>query len=521
MQICLPHYDRLKTAIKVRGLWDMVGGPKPEMVEKFEASIEGVEKVEHFDPLLAANNMIWSVGMKCFGLGLMQPDEHGNHRCPVRKARRDGLDREGCDRSRAHRPGLQKVERMQAADPAQSIDVSDNESEVLRLLRRGRVGSAHVRPYKGLYWEIDFSFPGGLKCGRQRFYRRSPTAAYRFAIQKTKEFREHGILAGKLTSGQRWVAADCFRRLAEIHGDDPAVLLNVVSEHLDRHPKAGNARTIDQVRIEIVAKKRRGERRERYVRDFDYKMRCLVEALGNVPISSVTTVMLEKELARHPEWASGTVHSVVQAWKVLFNYAVKYGYALKNPCVCLELPRKRKAKPEVLSALQVHRLLAACITDPIMEQCLAYVAIGCFTGIRPEEMQRLRWEMFNFDAGLITIDGKDSKCGERGIVKMSANLISWIRPVAKASGPVLRAQVAKLRALCRECLGLTRWPHDCMRHSFASYHYTEFRDIGEVCSQLRHGTGQIVFINHYYVVRSPAEARYFWRIVRPVALLTA
>jgi integrase/recombinase XerD len=410
---------------------------------------------------------------------------------------------------------------LKSADPAQQNDVSDNESEALRLLRRGRVGAAHVRLHKGLYWEIDFSFPGGLKCGRKRYYRRSASAAYRTAIQKTKEFREHGKLAGQLTTGQRWVAAECFRITAELYGEDPAVLLNILREHRDRHPKAGNARTIDEVRIEIVAKKRRGERRERYVRDFDYKMRCLAKALGNAPISSVTSLMLEKELARHSDWASGTVHSVVQAWKVIFNYAVKYGYCLTNPCVNLELPRKRKAKPEVLSAIQVHRLLAACITDETMKCCLAYVAIGCFTGIRPEEMQRLRWEMFNFDAGLITIDGEDSKCGERGIVKMSANLVSWLKPVAKASGRVLREPVAKLRTRCRVHLGLTRWPHDCMRHSFASYHYTAHRDIGEVCSQLRHGTGQIVFINHYYVVRSPAEAHYFWRIVRPVGLLTA
>mgnify|MGYP007007268600 CR=1 FL=1 len=60
-----------------------------------------------------------------------------------------------------------------------------------------------------------------------------------------------------------------------------------------------------------------------------------------------------------------------------------------------------------------------------------------------------------------------------------------------------------------------------MRHSFGSYHYTEHRDIGEVCSQLRHGTGQLVFINHYYVVRAPAEAHYFWGIFRPAGLLTA
>lgn len=156
-----------------------------------------------------------------------------------------------------------------------------------------------------------------------------------------------------------------------------------------------------------------------------------------------------------------------------------------------------------------------------MADCLLYVAIGCFTGIRPEEMQRLRWEMFNFEAGYITIDGEDAKCGERGIVRMSANLISWIRPIAKTTGPVLESKVDKLRTLCRIFLGLKRWMHDCMRHGFASFHYSFHRDIGEVCAMLRHGTGQLVFINNYYIVRDPSEAVYFWGIFRPYGLLTA
>lgn len=395
-----------------------------------------------------------------------------------------------------------------------------DESAAERLIRRGKVGLARVRRHKRKYIEVDFSFPAGVNIPRFRKYSKSATVAVSIARDWTRRIREHGRLVRALSTGQLWVAAECIRITAELYGDDPAALLSIVRDHRDRHPVAGNARTIDQVRIELVAKKRKGERRERYVRDFDYKMRCLVKALGNPPISAVSTVMLEKELARH-DWSSGTVHSVVQAWKVIFNYAVKQGYALKNPCVNLEMPRKRKAKPEVLSALQVHTLLAGCLTDAVMSQCLEYVAIGCFTGIRPEELQRLRWEQLNLDAGLITIDGDDSKTGERGIVKMSANLISWLRPVAKASGLVLTEQVSKLRVLCRGWLGLKRWPHDCLRHSFASYHYTEHRDIGEVCGQLRHGSGQLVFVNHYYVVRSPAEAAYFWRIVRPVALLTA
>lgn len=363
------------------------------------------------------------------------------------------------------------------------------------------------------YVEID---RGELRGRRVRFVRKSFEAAVKIAERTEREIQEHGQLAVALTSEQRYVAAQIFT-IADRLGVDA---LTVFRDFESKHPKGGATRTLDEVRIELVAKKAKGDRREVYVDGLDYRLRCLVEGLGNLPISAVTTVMLEKEIARHRDWASGTIHGVVTSWKVAFNYAVKHGYALTNPCVNLELPRRRRAKPELLLSKDVHRLLAGCITHEHMAPCLAYVAIGCFTGIRPQELQRLRWEMIDLEAALITIDGEDAKCGERGIVKMQPNLIGWIRPIVRKSGPVLRHPVAKLRILCRSFLGLKRWPSDCMRHGFASYHYGYFRDIGEVCANLRHGTGQLVFINHYYIVRPPAEAVYYWtRIVRPVALL--
>jgi integrase len=378
-------------------------------------------------------------------------------------------------------------------------------------------GKWKVRVYpkwNRIYAEVERK--GRLNRKRVRFIRASFEAAVKIAEKTEREIYQHGQLAISLTSEQRYVAAQIFI-IAERLGLDA---LTAFRELESKHPKGGATRTIDQVRLELVAKKRKSERREVYVDGLDYRLRCLVDGLGDIPISAVTTVMLEKEIARHTDWVSGTIHGVVTSWKVLFNYAVKHGYAIANPCVNLELPRRRRAKPELLSALQVHRLLAGCITHDHMARCLAYVAIGCFTGIRPAELQRLRWEMIDLDAGLITIDGEDAKCGERGIVKMQPNLIGWLRPIARKTGAVLNQPVADLRILCRTFLGLKRWPTDCMRHGFASFHYGYFRDIGEVCANLRHGTGQLVFINHYYIVRPPTEAVYYWtRIVRPVALL--
>lgn len=396
---------------------------------------------------------------------------------------------------------------------------SDHPSHFGWILPSSLRGNWKVRVYRKwghVYAAVERD--GRLAGKRVRFVRSSFDAAVLVAEKTEREINQHGQLAGSLTTEQHYVAAQIFI-IAERLGVDA---LTVFRDFESKHPKGGAIRTIDQVRIELVAEKRKGDRREIYVDGLDYRLRCLIEGLGDIPISAVTTLMLKNELARHRDWASGTIHGVVTSWKVAFNYAVDQGYAFTNPCMKLQLPRRRRAKPQLLPAKEVHKLLAGCITHEKMAPCLAYAAIGCFTGIRPHELQRLRWEMIDLDAALITIDGEDAKCGERGIVKMQPNLIGWLRPIAKKSGVVLRHRVDKLRVMCRTFLGMKRWPDDCMRHGFASYHYGYFRDISEVCANLRHGTGQLVFINHYYIVRPPAEAVYYWTmIVRPVALLMA
>lgn len=404
---------------------------------------------------------------------------------------------------------------------ADSIPSNDDESEMERRCRRGRVGAARVRRHKGIYWELDFYHPGGKRLARFRRYRRSATAAVRTAIQITRELQEHGTLARQLSTSQRWVAAECFRLMAQVTSGDPSELLYVVREHLKRHPQGGMARTLDDVRKECVAKKTKGNRRERYVKDFDYKMRCLVAAIGNKPISTITTEDFETEIARH-KWAPGTVHSYVQSWKVLFNFAVKRGYRPDNPLDKIELPERDQFEPQIFAVDDVRRMMALTLfddIDPMLPACQPYLAIGIFAGIRPEEIERLSWDEVDMVNGTITILGAKAKCRARRIVDMSPNLLSWLRPWARKTGKVLQYPVARLRNAIRTAMGLKEWPHDVLRHSFGSYHFGKHRNEALVKNQMGHSDDGRMFFSHYRVLVQPKAAAQFWEIYRPVALL--
>jgi integrase/recombinase XerD len=349
---------------------------------------------------------------------------------------------------------------------------------------------------------------------------RKPDTIVKAVEALEREIQQHGQLAKALTSAQRWMAAEAFL-ICERLG---VVLIDVVREFEKTHPHGANARTLDQVRLELVAWKRKTGRSERHVLSLDYRLRKLVAAIGDKPVTSITTQDLEGELGRHADWNATTVHSVVQGWKIALNFAVRRGYAVKNPADRLELPQIVHAEPVILTVTEARRLLASTLfrdRDPNLPKCRAYLAIGMFAGVRPEEMQRLDWRQVDLGACTITILATNAKCRVRRIVIVEPVLREWLLPVSRACGPVLPEPLDVLRQSTRAVLGLSKWPQDILRHTFASYHFEKYHDEARTKKQIGHRDDGRVFYNHYCRPVYPADAAAFWSFYPPVGFLTA
>lgn len=398
------------------------------------------------------------------------------------------------------------------------------EAVAARLCRRKRVGLARIRPHKGKYLEVDFAFPAGIKIPRFRTYCRTATEAVRLARDWSARIREHGALARALGTGQRWVASECFRILQEMEFSDPAKLLYIIRDYRDTHPHGANARKLDQVRGELIASKRKLGRSERHVESLDYRLRTLIKAIGNQPVTAITTKDLQHELDRHRDWNPTTIHSVVQGWKIAFNFAIRHGYLIRNPANRLELPKIIHAEPSIFSVAEVRRLMAATLfadRHPLVPACRAYLAIGMFAGLRPEEIERLEWKHVDLETATIRVKAANAKDRDRRIVELQPNLVAWLRPLVQTRGTVLKHSVAKLRAAARSILGLAEWPADIMRHTFVSYHFAEFQNEAYTKKQVGHRDDGRIFYNHYMVPVSRPAARLFWATIPPFALLAA
>lgn len=154
---------------------------------------------------------------------------------------------------------------------------------------------------------------------------------------KEAEIQEHGQLAHALTTGQRWEAAECFVNLAPLG----VSLREAVAYFIARHPQGGLSRPIEAVVEELVRKKEVGNLRNNYVSGLKYRLKKFASKFPGKRIGAITTEDIEGWLKTHPKWSPNTIKGHVSTLKVLFYYAVKRGYAVENPCLRLELPKRR------------------------------------------------------------------------------------------------------------------------------------------------------------------------------------
>lgn len=393
---------------------------------------------------------------------------------------------------------------------ASDTDGSAQLPQVVNILRRGRVGAARVRRHKKKYWELDFGRRGGKHL---RYYRKCATKALNFARQKTKELWEHGQFAKAFTTAQYFQMTQCFTLLAPL-GKQP---LDVINEYVKQHPLGGRARTLVDVTGEVLAKKKAGGRDKHYIQDLGYKLAAFERTYPGRNIAAPTTDEIERFLAGQ-KWSPVTQRSFVQALNVVFNYSVKRGYRNDNPCEKLDLPRVVRKEPCIFTIPQVQQMMTlAQSSDDLRDNCLAYVAIGTFAGLRPTEIERLDWEQISFTNGTITVLAPNAKNRSRRVVDIKPVLAAWLMLVAKEKGPVIKYECRVPRDRMKKAMKLAKWPHDVMRHSFGTYHFAKWRSERETVFQMGHGKDTDVFFSHYRALVQPAAADAFWEILPGLA----
>jgi integrase len=191
----------------------------------------------------------------------------------------------------------------------------------------------------------------------------------------------------------------------------------------------------------------------------------------------------------------------------MWTFAVRRGYAAVNVIQLVDKTSVVRDHIPTFSVEQLTGLLAAAPTE-----YLPVLAIGAFAGLRPEEINKLRWEDLDFHERTIRVNASAAKTRKKRFAEISDNLRAWLEPYAGHIGPVAPPNLQKLRRATMKTAKIEKWYPDVLRHSFASAHYAFHRDPARTAVIMGH-RDQNMLLTHYRDVMKPSEAARYWQIV--------
>jgi integrase len=374
--------------------------------------------------------------------------------------------------------------------------------------------SVSVRPYKcsarpNAKWVLNVWHPTGK---RERSYFETKEAAQAAEQVKSVEVQRLGWKALGIDDRLRLEALDAKEKL-EPFG---VSLTQVVAEYIRRRGSA--TVTVDQVAELFLASREKKNRSQKHLDSLRRIFNRFGEAFPKARLADITGDEIEG-------WLEGlgvgpvTFNTYRTLLHSLFGFATQKKFCVENPVKAVDSMTVKADEVGILSPDQLKRLLEACAKD-----VRATVAIGAFAGIRPEEIARLTWHEVSLERGIITVAGAKSKTAQHRYVKILPCLETWLRPLID-SGSVQKDNFRRRYDEARRLAGfalrgnqrqrhdedesLVLWPHDALRHSFASYHLAKFQNAPALALEMGHQSNALIFSNYRRRVSEEAAKAYF------------
>jgi integrase len=208
---------------------------------------------------------------------------------------------------------------------------------------------------------------------------------------------------------------------------------------------------------------------------------------------------------------------------------VKAGLLTKNPAAAVAIARKVEHEDDdvtIYTTDELKSLFAACIDYPVGEKdkrcagCAIPFAVMAFSGIRPDEVTKLKWEHISLELGNIRVGEGVAKKASRRNVRIQPALAAWLNtvPEDKRKGRIIpprwRYKAAKVRTKAGIC---GREKQDALRHSFGTYLLAVEGDLDALKADMGHAH-MAVFFNHYHKAVTKADALPYWQILPPGAI---
>ncbi len=318
------------------------------------------------------------------------------------------------------------------------------------------------------------------------------------------ENAKEGELAFALPVKLRLEAADCVDKLAE-YGASLTEATNFYVTHVLEHRKAP---IISKMIDDLLQEKEQGRRRGSTIQSLESFLGKIADRFGDRQLHEVTLPELSA-ICLAPDVAPRTQFNRIRMMSQLYNHALRKKWVSVNLTKDILIPEWDPAEPGILKVEEVQRILRHANQFNL----LPFICIGLFAGLRRCELMKLDWIAVKRQDHEIVVDATIAKTRARRVVSYGETLAAWLEMCARDSGPIVDASTFDdCFTRLRTAAGINDWPHNALRHSFASYHLAAFRDPVQTAYLMGHSGGTDMLHSHYKSLVSTANAERFWAL---------
>lgn len=253
-------------------------------------------------------------------------------------------------------------------------------------------------------------------------------------------------------------------------------------------------KTVTFARAVEAALEARKERRKRTLTDFRYITQRLMKRCKGLSKRSIRSVRAQ-ECAQWLREAFDTLAQRNKARAILsgvFSTAKRKGWCGENPVRNVEIERAPEKRIEILDKAEITRLMKTA-EEYENGRCLSAVGMMLYAGIRPHEVERLRWGDVCLDDRVICIAPQHSKTGGARYVTIHPPLARILQGCVRAENErICPANWRKLWAGLHKAAGFTLWQPDVLRHTFATHHLAAFRNYAELQVEMGHRSAELL-----------------------------
>ena len=323
---------------------------------------------------------------------------------------------------------------------------------------------------------------GRVNGQRQRKFFKTRPEADTYAEQQRVAKQNLRAAAFSIDDSLRLDAIEAKRLLAPF-----GTALVEAAKYFIKHARPrGGSKTMFELVAEILDSKSKAGRRSNTIAAYRFVFNRFNRSYGSRMVHEIHRRDAEEWLDANAK-SLATRSVFIRYLNTLFAFGLKRGYTALNPLEGLERPHITLKPPAIFTIEQTISLLRSVIEQPELE-LRACVTIGLFAGLRPTEMTRLDWAQVQLNNRVILVNADASKTSQKRFADISENLLAWLQPIARESGPItIRSVSARVRAACRktneyEHGQIPKWLQDESRILSLRARYSRAAAICRACS---------------------------------------